>query len=61
MLFTFDHAAEQQVWMAGMAIALDVAWIKGDQVIDVLTLTRAPRPSKTDAPDGPHRAMSTRC
>ena len=38
MLFTFDYAAEQQVWMAGVGIALDVAWIRDDQVIDVLTL-----------------------
>jgi uncharacterized membrane protein (UPF0127 family) len=33
MLFTFDGPAERQVWMAGMEISIDVAWIRDGQVI----------------------------
>lgn len=38
MLFTFDRPGEKQVWMAGMTIPLDVAWIVDDQVLAVDTL-----------------------
>jgi len=39
MLFQFDEpAAEREVWMAGMEIPIDVAWIAGDQVAAVDTL-----------------------
>jgi len=38
MLFTFDQPGEKQVWMAGMTIPLDVAWIVDDQVLAVDTL-----------------------
>ena len=46
MLFQFDGAAERQVWMAGMLIPLDVAWIVDGQVLAVDTLqpcTTAPQ------------------
>lgn len=38
MLFQFDGSAEREVWMAGMEIPIDVAWISGDQVLAVDTL-----------------------
>lgn len=50
MLFTFAHAGQQQVWMAGMAIALDVAWISDGQVLDVLTLDPCTEPDQDQCP-----------
>lgn len=50
MLFTFAHAGEQQVWMAGMAVALDVAWISDGQVLDVLTLDPCTEPDQDTCP-----------
>lgn len=50
MLFTFAHADEQQVWMAGTAIALDVAWISDGQVLDVLTLDPCTEPDQDKCP-----------
>lgn len=38
MLFQFDEPAQREVWMAGMEIPIDVAWIAGDQVVAVDTL-----------------------
>ncbi len=38
MLFQFDGSAQREVWMAGMEIPVDAAWIAGDQVIAVDTL-----------------------
>lgn len=38
MLFPFDDRQERQVWMAGMEIPIDVAWIVDDQVLAVDTL-----------------------
>lgn len=35
MLFQFDRSAQHEVWMAGMKIPIDVAWIAGDQVVAV--------------------------
>lgn len=38
MLFQFDRPAPREVWMAGMKIPIDIAWISGDQVIAIDTL-----------------------
>lgn len=38
MLFTFEGREERQMWMAGMAFPLDVAWIVDRQVLAVDTL-----------------------
>jgi len=38
MLFQFDEPAKYEVWMAGMEIPIDAAWISGDQVLAVDTL-----------------------
>lgn len=39
MLFRFGSRSEQQVWMAGMKIPLDVAWIADGKVVAVDTLS----------------------
>lgn len=39
MLFQFGGRGEQQVWMAGMTIPLDIAWIADGKVLAVDTLT----------------------
>ena len=38
MLFAFEQRQEQQVWMAGMEIPIDIAWIVDDQVLATDTL-----------------------
>jgi len=38
MLFTFNGRQEQQVWMAGMQIPVDIAWIVDGRVLAVDTL-----------------------
>ena len=43
MLFPFEERQEQQVWMAGMEISIDVAWIVDDQVLATDTLDPALR------------------
>ncbi|MDO5645921.1 MAG: DUF192 domain-containing protein [Dermabacter sp.] len=39
MLFAFEGKQEQQVWMAGMEIPIDVAWIADDRVLAVDSYT----------------------
>lgn len=38
MLFVFEDRRERQVWMAGMEIPIDIAWIAGGEVIATDTL-----------------------
>ena len=38
MLFQFEEPTEHEIWMAGMKIPIDFAWIAGDQVLAVDTL-----------------------
>lgn len=39
MLFRFGSRSEQQVWMAGMSVSLDIAWIADNKVVAIDTLT----------------------
>lgn len=39
MLFRFGSRSEQQVWMAGMSVPLDIAWIADKKVVAIDTLT----------------------
>jgi len=39
MLFQFGSRSEQQVWMAGMSMPLDIAWIADNKVVAIDTLT----------------------
>lgn len=50
MLFQFDGAAERQVWMAGMLIPLDVAWIVDGQVLAIDTLQPCTTEPQDDCP-----------
>jgi len=50
MLFTFDGPAERQVWMAGMEISLDVAWILDGQVLAVETLNPCTTETEDECP-----------
>ena len=38
MLITFEPGKERQVWMAGMEIPIDIAWIADGQVLQISTL-----------------------
>ena len=50
MLFQFGERAEQQMWMAGMQVPIDVAWIDGDRVIGVATLDPCTEVDQTTCP-----------
>lgn len=50
MLFTFGNRAERQVWMAGMEIPIDVAWIVDDQVFAVDTLDPCTKTDQDQCP-----------
>ena len=39
MLFRFGSRSEQRVWMAGMKVPLDIAWIADGKVLAIDTLT----------------------
>ena len=38
MLMTFEPGKEREVWMAGMEIPIDIAWIADGQVLQISTL-----------------------
>lgn len=38
MLFVFDSPRTEQVWMAGMKVAIDIAWVVEGQVVGTDTL-----------------------
>ena len=38
MLITFEPGKEREVWMAGMEIPIDIAWIADGQVLQISTL-----------------------
>lgn len=50
MLFQFAERAEHQMWMAGMHVPIDVAWIDGDRVIGVVTLDPCTEVDQTTCP-----------
>ncbi|WP_367645941.1 DUF192 domain-containing protein [Paenarthrobacter ureafaciens] len=50
MLFTFGNRAERQVWMAGMAVPIDVAWIVDDQVLALDTLDPCTKTDRDQCP-----------
>lgn len=50
MLFQFGERAEHQMWMAGMQVPIDVAWIDGDRVIGVVTLDPCTEVEQTTCP-----------
>ena len=50
MLFRFGSRSEQQVWMAGMKIPLDVAWLVNGKVLAIDTLTPCTEADQTQCP-----------
>lgn len=38
MLFVFDSPRTEQVWMAGMKVSIDIAWVADGRVVSVDTL-----------------------
>lgn len=50
MLFQFAERAEHQMWMAGMQVRIDVAWIDDDRVIGVATLEPCTDVDQTTCP-----------
>lgn len=44
MLFVFDREDKYPFWMKGINFPLDLVWIKGDQVVDILP--NIPSPTK---------------
>lgn len=50
MLFPFAERAEHQMWMAGMQVPIDVAWIDDDRVIGVATLDPCTEVDQTTCP-----------
>jgi len=50
MLFPFGERAEHRMWMAGMQVPIDVAWIDDDRVIGVATLDPCTEVDQTTCP-----------
>jgi len=50
MLFQFESRSTRPVWMAGMTIPLDIAWIVDGTVLAVDTLTPCTRPDQDQCP-----------
>lgn len=50
MLFPFDPAAPQRVWMAGMRFPIDIAWIRDGQIIATDTLPVCTAENTDDCP-----------
>ena len=50
MLFRFGTRSEQQVWMAGMAVPLDIAWIADGKVLTTDSLAPCTAPVQNECP-----------
>ena len=50
MLFQFGHRREQQVWMSGMNMPLDIAWIVDNKVLAIDTLAACDLPDQNQCP-----------
>lgn len=50
MLFQFGERAEHQMWMAGMQVPIDIAWIDDDRVIGTATLDPCTEVDQTTCP-----------
>lgn len=46
MLFRFESRDTHQVWMAGMTMPLDIAWISGNKIVAVDTLQPCTQPDQ---------------
>ncbi|MGO1506716.1 MAG: DUF192 domain-containing protein [Microbacterium sp.] len=50
MLFPFDPARPQRIWMAGMSFPIDIAWIRDGRIIATDTLPICTTPDPDDCP-----------
>ncbi len=48
MLFIFEDSGKHPFWMKGMKIALDLIWISGDKVVDVMGNIAPPTAGQSD-------------
>lgn len=48
MLFIFPNEGVYQFWMKGLSFPLDLIWIKGGQVVDIIRNAVPPTPGQTD-------------
>jgi hypothetical protein len=49
MLFVFDKPGQYKFWMKGLKFPLDIIWIRGNTIVDVLKYIPAPLPNEEDA------------
>ena len=61
MLFLLPSRSTQQVWGAGMLVAVDVVWIAGGRSRPSTSSSPAQPGTRAHARDSPPRAPSTRC
>lgn len=48
MLFIFPSSGKHSFWMKGLKFPLDFVWIKGDQVVDIITSAQPPVSDQND-------------
>lgn len=48
MLFLFPSSEKHSFWMKGLKFPLDFIWIKGDQVVDIITNAQPPTSDQKD-------------
>ncbi len=49
MLFIFDSSAKRSFWMKGMKIPIDIIWIKGNEIVDILQNVPPPLRGQKDS------------
>ncbi len=49
ILFIFDKAHKPQFWMKGMRFPIDIIWIKGDTIADILQSVPPPLPNEDES------------
>lgn len=49
MLFIFEKSAKRNFWMKGMKIPIDIIWIRGDEIVDILHNVPPPLSGQKDS------------
>lgn len=49
MLFIFEKSAKRSFWMKGMKIPIDIIWIRGDEIVDILQNVPPPLSGQKDS------------
>lgn len=50
MWFPLGHGHREGVWMAGMKVGLDIAWVKNDRIAEIRTLPPCRAHNQQDCP-----------